>query len=173
VASIGNLVVDQTYESLMLKIIGVEKQIPWIDGAKALVSKGLLEEAVFCCDRELTRAPENLMAIQLKAYCLTDMGRCAESLVLLDKILSRESANIHALTAKGHALLGMGNFQESIPFFDQALAINPEFQEAQMYKGMALYLSGRHDEALDIEIFQKEFAHRIKQEFAGKPKASA
>ena len=173
VASIGNLVVEQTYESLMLKIIGVEKQIPWIDGAKALVTKGLLEEAVFCCDRELTREPENLMAMQLKAYCLTDMGRCAESLVLLDKILSRENSNIHAVTAKGHALLGMGRFLESIPLFDQALGIDPEFQEAQMYKGMALYLSGRHDEALDIDIFQKEFARRVQQEFEGKPEAPA
>jgi glyoxylase-like metal-dependent hydrolase (beta-lactamase superfamily II) len=173
VVSIGNRVVEQTYEGIMLRVIGVEKEISWIDGAKALVTKGLLEEAVFCCDRELAREPENLMAMQMKAYCLTDMGRCAESLVLLDKILSRESSNLHALTAKGHALLGMGRFLDSIPFFDQALALNPEFQEAQMYKGMALYLSGRHDEALDIEIFQKEFAHRIKQEFAGKPEASA
>jgi lipoprotein NlpI len=67
----------------------------------------------------------------------------------------------------------MGHFLESIPFFDQALAINPEFQEAQMYKGMALYFSGRHDEALDIEIFQKEFARRVQQEFEGKPETSA
>lgn len=172
VASLGNRVVEQTYESLMLKIIGVEKEIPWIDGAKALVSKGLLEEAVFCCDRELARQPENLTALQLKAYCLTDLGRCAESLALLDKVLSLDSSNIYALTAKGHALLGLGKYLESMPFFDQALALNPDFQEAQIYKGMALYFSGRVDEAMDIEIFQKEFAQRIKQEFTGKPMAS-
>lgn len=173
VASLGNRVVEQTYESLMLKILGVEKEIPWIDGAKGLVSKGLLEEAVFCCDRELTRQPDNVTAIQLKAYCLTDMGRCEDSLILLDQVLARDKVNIYALTAKGHALLGLGRHLESIPYFDQALAVNPEFQEAQIYKGMALYFSGRHDEALDIEIFQKEFARRIKQEFEGKPMASA
>ena len=173
VASLGNRVVEQTYESLMLKILGVEKEIPWIDGAKALVSKGLLEEAVFCCDRELTRQPDNFTAMQLKAYCLTDMGRCEESLTLLDQVLAHDNSNIYALTAKGHALLGLGRYLESIPHFDLALTVNPEFQEAQIYKGMALYFSGRHDEALDIEIFQKEFAQRIKQEFAGKPMASA
>ena len=168
VASLGNRVVEQTYESLMLKIIGVEKEIPWIDGAKTLVSKGLLEEAVFCCDRELTRQPDNLTAMQLKAYCLTDMGRCAESLDLLRRILEQQGDNVHALTATGHALLGMGNYQESIQYFDRALALNPEFQDPQMYKGMALYLSGRLDEAMDIEIFQKEFAQRIQQEFVAK-----
>jgi glyoxylase-like metal-dependent hydrolase (beta-lactamase superfamily II) len=173
VASLGNRVVEQTYESLMLKILGVEKEIPWIDGAKALVSKGLLEEAVFCCDRELTRQPDNFTAMQLKAYCLTDMGRCEESLTLLDQVLAHDNSNIYALTAKGHALLGLGRYLESIPYFDLALAVNPEFQEAQIYKGMALYFSGRHDEALDIEIFQKEFTRRIKQEFAGKPMASS
>ena len=69
--------------------------------------------------------------------------------------------------------MGLSRYRESITYFDLALAVNPEFQEAQIYKGMALYFSGQHDEALDIEIFQKEFARRIKQEFAGKPMASA
>jgi len=168
VASLGNRVVEQTYESLMLKIIGVEKEIPWIDGAKALVSKGLLEEAVFCCDRELTREPENLTAMQLKAYCLTDMGRGAESLALLDQILSQQADNLYALTAKGHALLGLGQYLESLRYFDQALAINPDFQEAQMYKGMGLYLAGKYDEAMDIAAFRREFSHRIKEEMLKK-----
>ncbi|MDD2902840.1 MAG: MBL fold metallo-hydrolase [Syntrophales bacterium] len=172
VAGLGKRVVEQTYESLMLKIIGVEKEIPWIDGAKALVAKGLLEEAVFCCDRELTRKPDNLTAMQLKAYCLTDLGRCAESLPLLHRILEQEQENIYALTAAGHALLGMGNYQESITYFDRALALNPEFPDPQMYKGMALYLSGKVDEAMDIDIFQKEFSQRIKQELDKKAMAS-
>jgi tetratricopeptide (TPR) repeat protein len=168
VASLGNRVVDQTYESLMLKIIGVEKEIPWIDGAQALVNKGLLEEAAFCCDRELARQPENLMAMQLKAFCLTDMGRCEESLILLDKVLSSDSSNMHALMAKGHALTGLGRYDESLPYFDQALAINPDFQEALIYKGMTLYLAGRFDEAMDIEVFQKEFTNRFKQQLEEK-----
>jgi len=168
VVSIGNQVVFQTYESLMMKIIGAEKPIPWIEGAKALVAKGLLEEAAFCCDKELAREADNLMAMQLKAYCLTDMGRCEESLALLDKVLAQESKNIYALTAKGHALLGLGRYLESIPFLDQALAINPDFQEAQMYKGMGLYLAGKYDEAMDIDIFRKEFSERMKVELQKK-----
>jgi glyoxylase-like metal-dependent hydrolase (beta-lactamase superfamily II) len=168
VYSLGNRVVEQTYESLMLKIIGVEKEIPWIDGASALVSKGLLEEAVFCCDKELAREPENLTAMQLKAYCLTDMGRCAESLALLDQILAQQRDNLYALTAKGHALLGLGQYLESLRYFDQALAINPDFQEAQMYKGMGLYLAGKYDEAMDIAVFRREFSHRIKDEILKK-----
>jgi glyoxylase-like metal-dependent hydrolase (beta-lactamase superfamily II) len=172
VASIGNRVVEQTYESLMLKIIGVEKEIPWIEGAKALVSKGLLEEAVFCCDRELARLPENLMAMQLKAYCLTDMGRCAESLALLNQVLSRQRDNIYALTAKGHALLGLGKYLESLTYFNQALALNPEFEEAQIYKGMGLYLTGHYDEAMDIAAFRKEFSTRLTDQIFNKNHSS-
>jgi len=168
VASIGNRVVEQTYESLMLKIIGVEKKIPWIDGAKALVSKGLLEEAVFCCDRELGREPENLTAMQLKAYCLTDMGRCEESLALLNQVLSCEGNNLYALTATGHALLGLGRYLDSIGYFDRALKINPDFEEAQVYKGMGLYLAGKYDEAMDIETFRTAFSHRMKEEILKK-----
>jgi glyoxylase-like metal-dependent hydrolase (beta-lactamase superfamily II) len=172
VYSLGNRVVEQTYESLMLKIIGVEKEIPWIDGAKALVSKGLLEEAVFCCDKELARQPDNLTAMQLKAYCLTDMGRCAESLALLDQVLAQQGDNLYALTAKGHALLGLGQYLESLRFFDQALAINPDFQEAQLYKGMGLYLAGKYDEAMDIPAFRTEFSLRIKDEMLKKHQSS-
>ncbi len=168
VASIGHRVVEQTYESLMLKILGVEKKVPWIDGAKALVSKGLLEEAVFCCDRELARKPENIMAMQLKAYCLTDMGRCEDSLALLDQILARESDNIYALSATGHALLGLGRHLDSIGYFERALKINPDFEEAQMYQGMGLYLAGRYDEAMDIDIFKREFSQRMKEEILKK-----
>jgi hydroxyacylglutathione hydrolase len=173
VVSIGNRVVDQTYESLMLKIIGVEQQITWIDGAKALVSKGLLEEAIFCCDRELAREPENLMALQLKAYCLTDMGRCEESFSLLNQVLSREKDNLYALTAAGHALLGLGKYDESIGFLDKALALNPDFPEAQMYKGMGLYLSGKYDEAMDIPFFRQEFSERLKTEIIKKTQSTA
>jgi hydroxyacylglutathione hydrolase len=164
VVSIGKRVVEQTYESLMLKIIGVEKKIPWLDGAKALVSKGLLEEAVFCCDRELAREPDSLMAMQIKAYCLTDMGRCEESLALLDRVLTREGDNIHALTARGHALLGLGRYPDSFEYFDRALKINPDFQDAQIYKGMGLYLAGRFDEAMDIDSFRMAFSQQLKEE---------
>jgi tetratricopeptide (TPR) repeat protein len=152
----------------MLKVIGVEKAIPWMDGAKALVSKGLLEEAVFCCDRELKRKPDNLMAMQLKAYCLTDMGRCEESLALLNQVLSREGDNLYALTATGHALLGLGRYLDSIGYFDRALKINPDFEEAQVYKGMGLYLAGKYDEAMDIETFRTAFSHRMKDELLKK-----
>ena len=108
------------------------------------------------------------MAMQLKAYCLTDMGRCEESLGFLNRILSRENNNLYALTAKGHALLGLGKYLESIGYFDRALALNPDFQEAQMYKGMGLYLAGKYDEAMDIEVFRREFSHRIKDEMLQK-----
>jgi glyoxylase-like metal-dependent hydrolase (beta-lactamase superfamily II) len=172
VVSIGNRVVEQTYESLMLKIIGVEKQIPWLDGAKALVSKGLLEEAVFCCDRELTRQPDNLTAMQLKAYCLTDMGRCEESIALLDRVLTREGDNVYALTARGHALLGLGRYPDSFEYFDRALKIDPNFQDAQVYKGMGLYLSGRYDEALDIDTFRTAFSQQMREEILKKTQSA-
>ncbi|MFP3868190.1 MAG: MBL fold metallo-hydrolase [Desulfobacteraceae bacterium] len=168
VAGLGNQVVEQTYESLMLTVIGVKDQIPWVDGAAKLVQKGLLEEAVFCCDKELSRQPENMTALQLKAFCLIDLNRCQESLELLDKILAQQPDNAHALTGKGQALLGEGKYDDSIEYFDRALQINPNLKEAQIFKGMALYLAGRYDEAMDIEAFSSEFISRFKEELATK-----
>jgi len=160
--------VEQTYEAVMMKIIEVdpESKTTWMDGATMLAEKGLLEEVVFCCDKELALRPENWHAMQLKAFALNDMGRCDEAIEILDRILSRQPENPYAMTAKGHALLGLQKHVESLPFFDQALTINPEIEEAQVFKGMALYFLGRYDEALAIEAFKTEFMARFKDEIA-------
>ncbi|MGA8180455.1 MAG: MBL fold metallo-hydrolase [Desulfobacterales bacterium] len=166
VARVGRQAIEQTYEGVMMKVIEVnpEDRITWMDGASKLAEKGLLEEAVFCCDKELALRSENVSALQLKAFALNDMGRCEESIGILDQILEKQVDNVHALTAKGHALLGLQKYNESLPYFDDALAINPDIKEAQIFKGMALTFLGRHDEAMKIEAFKTEFAARFKDE---------
>jgi glyoxylase-like metal-dependent hydrolase (beta-lactamase superfamily II) len=166
VAVTGKRTVEETYESVMMKIIEVtpEDKITWLEGAERLAEKGLLEEVAFCCDKELTLRPDNLQAMQLKAFALNDMGRCDEAIEVLDRILARQPENVYALAAKGHALLGLQKYADSLPYFDDALARNPEIQEAQMFKGMALYFLGRYDEAMQIEAFKTEFLSRFKDE---------
>ena len=162
----GHLAVEQTYEAVMMKVIDVssEDKITWMEGASKLAERGLLEEVVFCCDKELAIRPGNVSALQLKALALNDMGRCDESIVILDQILEKQADNVYAITAKGHALLGLQKYNESLPYFDDALAINPEIKEAQVFKGMALTFLGKHDEAMEIDAFRTEFAARFKDE---------
>ena len=166
VAGDGKLAVEQTYEGVMMKVVEVEpgSQTTWMDGAMLLAEKGLLEEVVYCCDKELALRPEKLSTLQLKAFSLNDMGRCEEAIEILDQILAEQGENVHALTAKGHALLGLQKFNESLKYFDEALAIDPEIKEAQVFKGMALYFMGKYDEAMDIEPFRTEFMDRFKNE---------
>ncbi|MGB2930708.1 MAG: MBL fold metallo-hydrolase, partial [Desulfobacterales bacterium] len=156
VVSAGRKVMEVAYEGVIAKILEIEGNISWMDVAPQLVQKGLLEEAIYCCDKKLVGDPEDLMALQLKAYCLTDMGRCEESLELLDKIIAQEGDNPHALLGKGHALLGLGKYEESLQYFDDTLKIDADIKEAHIYKGMALYFLGKYDEAMDIEVFRTE-----------------
>ena len=166
VASTGKRTIEETYEGVMMKVIEVdlEAKTTWMEGATLLAERGLLEEVVYCCDKELALRPENLSASQLKAFALNDMGRCEEAIEILDQILAKQSENVHALTAKGHGLLGLQKFNESLKYFDQALAIDPEIKEAQVFKGMALYFMGKYDEAMDIEPFRVEFMDRFKDQ---------
>ena len=165
-AATGRRTVEETYEAVMMKIIEVEpdSKTTWMEGASLLAEKGLLEEVVYCCDKELALRPENLSASQLKAFALNDMGRCEEAIEILDQILAQQGDDVHALTAKGHALLGLQKYDESIKYFDDALAINPEIEEAQVFKGMALYFLGKYDEAMEIEAFKTEFMEKFKSE---------
>lgn len=164
VAEHGKRVIELTYESLMLKLLGVEDKIPWISGAEALARQGLLEEAVFCCNKALASTPDNMRALQVKAMCLVDLGKGEEAMEVLDAILAQAGEDPFALTAKGNALLGMAKYEESLEYFDRVLKVAPGIQEAKVYKGMALYLLGRYDEAMDIDVFSKEFSSHLKTE---------
>ncbi|MFB3917544.1 MAG: MBL fold metallo-hydrolase [Terriglobales bacterium] len=169
VAALGKRVIEETYESLMMKIIGVEKTTSWINGAIQLAQKGFLEEAIFCCDKETAVHPSHIQALQTKAACLNDLGRFEEALQTIQQIntppeLGRQY--VFVPVAKGYALMGLGNYEESVKLFDQALQLQPESRDARMYKGIALYLAGRHDEAFEIEIFRTEFEGRFKEQLS-------
>ena len=161
----GRKVIEQTYEAVMMKILGVENPIPWIQGAMALAERGLLEEAVFCCDKEMTRSPDDQKTLELKAVCLNDLGRSRDALDVLDtlqRLRSPDDTFVHV--GKGYALMGLGQYDESIRCFDEALRIRPGLRDALVYKGMALHLAGRHEEAMDIEPFRMEFMGRFRDE---------
>jgi len=53
-------------------------------------------------------------------------------------------------------------------YLDDALEMNPDIKEAHIYKGMALHLSGRYDEAMDIDIFRTEFDEGFKEQLVAK-----
>ncbi len=160
---IGRLVIDSTFEGLIKKVVGLET--PYLQGAMTLAQQGLLEEALFYTQKELAVSPDTQQALEMQAFLLLDLNRNDEAAVIFDKILYQDHRHFYALLGKGRALLGMGEGSASLEYFDQALEIKPQDAEALLNKGLALYLSGRLDEAMDIDIFQKEFARRIKQEF--------
>jgi len=174
VAATGKRVVEETYESLLMKIIGADEKKPWMAGARALVERGLLEEAIFCCDKQLACAAGDFQALELKAMCLNDLGRFEEALGVLDgleKLSSQPSDDLNPLIARGYALMGLGRYPESLAIFDQALERQPGMKDALIYKAMALYLGGRQEEALEIELFRTEFLRRFQDELAKQKRA--
>jgi glyoxylase-like metal-dependent hydrolase (beta-lactamase superfamily II) len=177
VVSAGRKVVEETYEGLMMKILGVDgkAKTPWIDGATALAQKGCLEEAVYCCDKELSSDPESARALQLKTVCLNDLGRFHEALEFLGRLAGLRppgERDLFASIGRGYALMGLGRYEESVKYFDEALEITPGMKDALIYKGMALYLAGNYDAAMEIELFQKEFVGRFQEELRKKDKGA-
>jgi tetratricopeptide (TPR) repeat protein len=155
------LVIQDTFEGLIKKLVGVETS--WMEGANTLAQKGLLEEALFYSNKALAEDPENMKAVEFKAFLLNDLGRSAEALEFFDRLLA-QGENLHYLLGKGAALLNLEKYQESLELFDGALKLDPQSKEALIHKGMALYLAGRPEEAMDIEVFRTEFTGRFKEE---------
>jgi glyoxylase-like metal-dependent hydrolase (beta-lactamase superfamily II) len=166
VVHIGRRVVEETYEGLIKKLVG--DKTPWLEGAATLAQKGLLEETLFYSNKELAENPENLRALEFKAFSLNDLGRNQEALEVFDKILAHPGDHFHALLGKSTALMGLGQYEECLQYLGKALGLKPDDKEALIYQGMALYLSGRYDEALDIEPFRTEYEGRLKQELLKK-----
>jgi glyoxylase-like metal-dependent hydrolase (beta-lactamase superfamily II) len=156
----GRRVVLDTYEGVVRHIVGAKT--PWDRAALMFLRIGYLEETIFCCDKWLESGPEDLTALELKGMCLNDLGRHEEAGQIFDRILAREGQRVPALVGKGYALMGQDRYAESLSYFDAALQLEPRLREAHVYKGLALYLSGRADEAMDVEVFREEFAQRIK-----------
>ncbi|MBM4295843.1 MAG: MBL fold metallo-hydrolase [Deltaproteobacteria bacterium] len=162
VVGIGRLVIQDTYEGLIKKLVGAET--PWMEGANTLAQKGLLEEALFYSNKALAEDQENMQAVEFKAFLLNDLGRSAEASEFFDRLLARAGENLYRLLGKATALMGLGKYEESLDYFDRALQLDPQSKEALIHKGMALYLAGKPEEAMDIEVFKNEFTGRFKEE---------
>lgn len=160
--NMGKWVVEETYDALIKKKVGLES--PFVDGATALAQEGLLEEALFYVNKELDKEPDNIKAMEIKAFLLNDLGRAPEALEYFDQVLAQQPDNAPILMGKGCALLGLGRHAESLPLFDAVLAGQPQLPEAQVYKGMALYLAGQVEEAMALPAFRQEFASRLQTE---------
>jgi tetratricopeptide (TPR) repeat protein len=155
---------DGNYAGAIKKVVGLNT--PWIDGAAFLVRKGYLEECLFCCERELDENPDSTSVLELRASCLSDLGRFSEAIEAFDDLLKREEVYLFAILGKGFALMGLERYEDALPFFDRVMDADHGSQHAKtasMYKGMALYLLGRYDEALNIRDFREEFVERFKE----------
>jgi len=168
---IGKKVVDETYEGLIKKVVGLET--PWLEGAMTLAQQGLLEEGLFYCDQDLAAEPEKLRTLETRAFLLNDLGRQEEAVAGFDKVLAQRRDHFYALMGKGTALTGLGKYGESLTCFDQALHLRPGDKEALVSKGLALFLSGKTDDALDIEEFRQEYSERIAQFLKDSSKSAA
>lgn len=160
--NIGKWVVQETYEALIKKYVGLET--PFLEGATKLAQDGLLEEALFYVDKALKESPDQVTALEFKAFLLNDLGRSEDALKYFNQVLERQPDNVHLLMGKGCALLGLGRPAESLPLFEKVRRLEPNLTEAQIYQGMALYLAGRVEEALDLPAFSREFTSRLKDE---------
>lgn len=173
VFGLGPKVVEAGYEEMIKHLLGVSREVSCEEAARHLIGRGCLEEALYCAEKSIRYNPSDAEALRLKILCLNDMGRFEEALATLARMqqipadLGEDGDRFQNL-ARGYAFMGLGRYEEAIAAFDEVLHRYGDVKEAQIYKGMALYLSGRQDDAMDIEPFRNEFVGRFKEELMQK-----
>ncbi|MHC1730098.1 MAG: MBL fold metallo-hydrolase [Syntrophobacteraceae bacterium] len=169
VHSAGRKVIEGSYLAVLLKILGAEpeKAPSLFEIASAAAEAGLPQDAVLCCDMVLAIDANDPRPLKLKAFCLNDIGEF-EKAVQAFNLLERRSPSEHddpfTIMGRGNAALGLGQYQEGLGCFEKVLKIRPGQKEALVYKGFALYLSGKVDEAMEIEEFRSGFEEKFKSE---------
>ncbi|MGO9315556.1 MAG: MBL fold metallo-hydrolase [Syntrophobacteraceae bacterium] len=169
IASAGKKVLEESYSEVLLKILGsgAEESSSWLEIASAAANRGLHQDAVICCDMAMSIHPEQYRASKLKAFCLNDLGeydRALEAFNLLEKSSPLEKDDVFTIMGRGSSFLGLGRYDEGLRCFDRVLETMPDNKEALVYKTFAIHLSGRVDEAMQIEEFKKGFIARFKEE---------
>lgn len=161
-ASEGRVFVRGVYEEAIRSVRGPEAS--WSDGATKFMANGLLEEAIFCCDKELEVDPTNLDCLEMKASCLGDLGRGEEATSLYDRVMALGRRSPSVLVGKGFTLLRLDRLEESLACFDEALQGAPGSEEASVGRGITLWLLGRQEEAFGIPEFEKAFSGKLTEE---------
>jgi uncharacterized protein len=114
-----------------------------------IYSKNKTEEAILYLNNIIKTAPENSLAIALKAYALNKLANThrewkysQKALEYAERALSLNPNDDLALTSKGWALIDLGRANEALPFLQEATRANPNNEYAWYNLAWAQYLTG-------------------------------
>jgi tetratricopeptide (TPR) repeat protein len=114
-----------------------------------IYSKNKTEEAILLLNAIIKTAPENSLAIALKAYALNKLANIhrewkysQQALEYADRALALNPNDDLALTSKGWALIDLGRANEALPFLREAVRANPNNEYSWYNLAWAQYLTG-------------------------------
>ena len=114
-----------------------------------IYSQNKTEEAILHLNTIIKTAPENSLAIALKAYALNKLANIhrewkysQKALEYADRALTLNPNDDLALTSKGWALIDLGRANEALPFLQEAVRANPNSEYSWYNLAWAQYLTG-------------------------------
>ena len=114
-----------------------------------IYSQNKTEEAILHLNTIIKTAPENSLAIALKAYALNKLANIhrewkysQKALEYADRALTLNPNDDLALTSKGWALIDLGRANEALPVLQEAIRANPNNEYSWYNLAWAQYLAG-------------------------------
>lgn len=114
-----------------------------------IYSKNKTEEAILLLNTIIKTAPDNGLAIALKAYALNKLANIhrewkysQKALEYAGRALALNSTDDLALTSKGWALIDLGRANEALPVLQDATRANPNNEYSWYNLAWAQYLIG-------------------------------
>ncbi len=108
----------------------------------ALIEKGDHTELLRAADTALAGAPENVAAMEHRAYALQKLGRGRQAASAYAAVLKLRPDHAWALTQLGWIEIEMGHFGESVRHLRRAVVLQPDSLDAQRKLVTALRAAG-------------------------------
>ena len=158
----GGEFVAKVYAAALESLKGPSRS--WKELAMTLMGNGLLEDALYCCEEELKAGAKDAEVAEMKASCLSDLGRIQDADAVYDRLLAQGHQSYRLWLGRGFNLLALQRFADSLSCFEAARGLVPESPDAAVGRGIALWLLGRGEEAMDIPEFERAFSGSLRDE---------
>jgi tetratricopeptide (TPR) repeat protein len=154
IKEIDDLVLQDKYHDALQKLEAVLSQVSQppsfiiYDRAWLLYKLDRNEEALDVLNGLLTKQPDDVNAIPLKAVILQKQGNYSDALALYDRMLGVSRNNVIIMIGKAYALARIGDITQSINLFEEAIRIDTNYADAWYNLGVLYFSQGKLLDAL-------------------------
>jgi tetratricopeptide (TPR) repeat protein len=121
-----------------------------LERGRALITRGLLEEAITELDRAIELEPDNVEIYATRGFAYIALGQIQRGIADYDRAIELESDNPILYNDRGFAYAELGRYEQAVADYDKAIELDPDYDNvdyAYNNRGFAYGSLGKYEQA--------------------------